>query len=313
MRGFRKLALITTGVTYFLIFIGGLVRVAGAGMGCPDWPKCFGRWIPPTSIDQLPHGLDPTTFNFTLAWIEYFNRLAGVLTGLLILSMAIYSIVKLREHKKLLWPTNAALVLVAFQGWQGGQVVALNLKPIVVSMHLVLALIIVSLLIYVSYYATQLMDENVGVKRAMPAKAKMWIVLTYGLGILTILLGTQLRSALEVIRDNFTAMSESNWLASVGMIKHIHMTLGLITAGLGAHLGAKVMKRAVNPTSLVLKSAIGLMGLMTLQIVIGVVMLVWNMPALMQLFHLWIASIFVGLVLILYLADTNWGEVSNES
>lgn len=309
MRGFRKLALVTTGVTYFLIFIGGLVRVAGAGMGCPDWPKCFGRWIPPTSLDQLPAGIDPTTFNFTLAWIEYVNRLTGVITGLLILATAVYAILKLREHKKLLWGSVAALVLVAFQGWQGGQVVALNLKPLVVSLHLVLALIIVSLLIYVSFHATQLLDGREKARRAMPTKSGMWIIITYVLGIVTILLGTQLRSALEVIRDNFPEMSESQWLASIGMIKHIHMTLGLVAAGLGAHLGAKVMKRAVNPTPLVLNSAYGLMGLMVLQVVIGVVMLIFKMPALMQLFHLWIASLFVGMVLILYLANREWGEV----
>lgn len=308
MRGFRKLALVTTGVTYFLIFIGGLVRVAGAGMGCPDWPKCFGRWIPPTSLDQLPAGIDPTTFNLTLAWIEYVNRLVGVVTGLLILALAVYAVLKLREHQKLHWGSVVALVLVAFQGWQGGQVVALNLKPIVVSLHLVLALIIVSLLIYVSFHATQLLEGGVKAQRSMPARSGTWIIITYLLGIVTILLGTQLRSALEVIRDNFPEMSESQWLASIGMIKHIHMTLGLVVAGLGAHLGAKVMKRAVNPTPLVLNSAYGLMGLMVLQVVIGVVMLIFQMPALMQLFHLWIASLFVGMVLILYLANREWGE-----
>ena len=71
--------------TYLLIFIGGLVRVSGAGMGCPDWPKCFGRWIPPTSLSQLPDYIDPEKFNLVLAWVEYLNRLFGALVGLIIL------------------------------------------------------------------------------------------------------------------------------------------------------------------------------------------------------------------------------------
>jgi len=79
-------------VTYLLIFTGGLVRVSGSGLGCPDWPKCFGRWIPPTSVSQLPPDWDPAQFNFTLAWIEYLNRLFGVFTGLIILVAAILAV-----------------------------------------------------------------------------------------------------------------------------------------------------------------------------------------------------------------------------
>ena len=84
MKLFQFFAYLSTGMTYLLIFIGGLVRVSGAGMGCPDWPKCFDRWIPPTNIDQLPEHIDPSKFNIVLAWIEYSNRLFGALVGLTI-------------------------------------------------------------------------------------------------------------------------------------------------------------------------------------------------------------------------------------
>lgn len=89
-RRFAALALATVAIIYALILVGGIVRATGSGMGCPDWPTCFGRWIPPTSETQLPpdyqqiyadRGYADTTFNVQKTWIEYLNRLLGVFTG----------------------------------------------------------------------------------------------------------------------------------------------------------------------------------------------------------------------------------------
>ena len=83
MNTFQRFSIITIAMTYILIFIGGLVRVSGAGMGCPDWPQCFGHWIPPTNIEQVPLEFRDQ-FNLVLAWIEYSNRLFGALVGLVV-------------------------------------------------------------------------------------------------------------------------------------------------------------------------------------------------------------------------------------
>ena len=101
MRLYKKFVFLSVLTTYFLIFLGGLVRVSGAGLGCPDWPKCFGRWIPPLNVRQLPADFDPQLFNFTLAWIEYINRIVGMLVGLLILISAILAIVHYRRQLKI--------------------------------------------------------------------------------------------------------------------------------------------------------------------------------------------------------------------
>ncbi|MEQ8407904.1 MAG: COX15/CtaA family protein, partial [Gammaproteobacteria bacterium] len=92
LRRFRRMALITLSAVYLLILVGASVRASGAGMGCPDWPTCFGQWIPPTSEAQLPDnyqeiyaelGYGDTRFNVVKTWTEFANRLVGVTIGLL--------------------------------------------------------------------------------------------------------------------------------------------------------------------------------------------------------------------------------------
>ena len=126
-KSFTPLIILTTAATYLLIFVGGLVRVSGAGLGCPDWPKCFGRWIPPTNVSELPDDIAPESFNLVLAWIEYVNRLVGVVIGLLILLTYIVAIACFRRHRGILVATTLTLLLIGIQGWLGGRVVASEL------------------------------------------------------------------------------------------------------------------------------------------------------------------------------------------
>src|ERR1700759_526998 len=116
---FQKINLVTIVLLFVLILAGGVVRSTGSGMGCPDWPKCFGRYVPPTDISELPADykqkyiagrveknqkfaktldlfgfgdlatrlrgdksiLVPEEFNAAKTWTEYINRLIGAITG----------------------------------------------------------------------------------------------------------------------------------------------------------------------------------------------------------------------------------------
>ena len=109
---FFQSAVVSTVLSYLLIFVGGLVRVSGSGLGCPDWPKCFGRWIPPTNISQIPEYIDPSSFNIVLAWIEYGNRLLGVIVGLSIVVMTMIAIIYIRKNKKILFNSLLAYFLL---------------------------------------------------------------------------------------------------------------------------------------------------------------------------------------------------------
>ena len=182
---FNKLSLTTLVAVYFLIFVGGIVRSTGSGMGCPDWPKCFGRWIPPTSVEQLPSNykkdysairdrknkkfasllnviglkevaqklmidksiLVEDDFNATKTWIEYLKRLVGIVIGFLI-ALLFWRAFKLRKENKLLFLfSSLTLVTVIFQGWFGSIVVSTNLTTWTITIHMLLAFILLFLLI----------------------------------------------------------------------------------------------------------------------------------------------------------------------
>jgi cytochrome c oxidase assembly protein subunit 15 len=297
-----------------VIFIGGLVRVSGAGLGCPDWPKCFGRWIPPTNASQLPSYVDPSLFNFTLAWIEYFNRLAGMLVGILILITAILAFIHYRHIRRILWPSIAALILVAYQGWQGGQVIATQLKPLLVSVHAVIALAIASLLVFVTHEAYRLVQPPGEQEVTAPEYVRPWIAILWLGAIVQVLLGTQVRSALEGLTEKFPLFSEANLLIYIGAFRDFHMALGALLGAVTIVVGIMILRKSRQAMGLVREGAWAMMILILAQLVIGIVLLFVGMPALMEVFHLWVASLYVGILLLLFSAfsERTGGDYASE-
>ncbi len=301
MKSFRRFAFLSTITTYILIFIGGLVRVSGAGLGCPDWPKCFGGWIPPFSSAGIPQGIDPSTFNLTLAWIEYGNRLMGMTTGLLILVTAILALVHYRRFPKILYPTLLAALLVAYQGWQGGQVVASELRSLLVSVHLLLAFRIASLLMYVSHQAS--MTGRSVIQKAesrYPIWAPMAIASLWFSGLVQILVGTQVRTSVEAASAQYPLWSDLQWLSTVGWSYGIHMVIGTLLAFFTWIATLAILKSSDSPSAVVSRAAWGLNILVAVQLAVGLALVAWGLTEVLQVFHLWIAGLYVGLVLLMY-------------
>ena len=114
-KSFHRLAMATLIATLLLIMVGGLVRVSGAGLGCPDWPRCWGCWLPPSGPEKIDSNLyDISQFNPTKMWIEYANRMVGVVIGFLILATFLHSIRYFRSSPRLFWASLTAFVLVLF-------------------------------------------------------------------------------------------------------------------------------------------------------------------------------------------------------
>lgn len=300
MSTFRKSAFITTIATYLLIFMGGLVRVSGAGLGCPDWPKCFGRWIPPLSAGQLPPHIDPARFNFALAWTEYINRLVGVTVGILVLATAYFAIRHMRRAPRILYGTIAAALLIGYQGWQGGQVVLSELEPLIVSVHMGLALVIVSLLIYITQEAYYLEFPQAESGSRYPGGAKKWIAGLWAVSILQIVLGTRIREAIEILARDFPMLSKQALLDKAGAVQHVHWILGILMFLVTWRVGARIINAGKSPSGTVRACTWSAIGLIVLQLFVGIILISAGLPAAVQLAHLWIASIYIGALLVLF-------------
>jgi cytochrome c oxidase assembly protein subunit 15 len=288
---FQRLALWTTAATYFLILVGGLVRASGAGLGCPDWPRCFGSWIPPASAADLPAQFDVSQFNPALMWTEYLNRLLGVTVGFLILATTIAAWRNHRHEPRIVWTTTAALLLTGFQGWLGGRVVAHELAAWIVTVHMIVALVIVQMLLYVTVEA---FGKSEGRRLKAEGLAVIALIL---LTLVQIGFGTQVRGAIDTALDAGVARDLA--LGTVGRPDYLHRDLAFaVLAGSAALTFWFLSKRAAS--SLVRWSFV-VLGLAILQVLLGGVMAYGSLLPAAQVGHLTIASLLLGAETVVYL------------
>src|SRR5256884_5232112 len=125
MKAFRALTVATALVTYALVVLGGVVRVSGSGLGCPDWPLCHGRLLPPLDLHAI---------------IEYSHRTAATLTSTLVVLTAVVAWIAWRKRRDLVVPATLAVGLLAVQVVLGAITVRLELPPIIVLAHLATAM-----------------------------------------------------------------------------------------------------------------------------------------------------------------------------
>jgi cytochrome c oxidase assembly protein subunit 15 len=294
---FQELALWTTATTYVLIFVGGLVRASGAGLGCPDWPRCFGSWIPPASAAGVPAEFDASQFNPTLMWTEYLNRVLGVAVGFLILATLVSAIRHHRRERRILWPTLAAFLLVGFQGWLGGVVVERELAAWVVTLHLLVALVIVSLLLYATVYAFfagfgGLPDATA--RRRLVVGTALLIAIT----LVQVTLGAQVRGGIDDAMARGTPRAQV--LAGIGAFDwwHRETAVAVLVATLAVLLMARRRHARERPLML---AAYLMSGLAIAQILLGVTMAYVSLTPPLQVGHLTASSLLLGTQTVLFL------------
>lgn len=308
LRNYRRVALITIAAVYFLILVGASVRASGAGMGCPDWPTCFGRWIPPVSEAQLPAnyreiyadlGYAETRFNVVKTWTEYLNRLIGVAIGLLILLTAIYSW-SCREYDR--WIPRAsitAFVMVAVQGWLGARVVGSNLQPGMITMHMLMALAIVGVLLFGFFRSNR---EIMGRQRidAIDPRFAVWLYVVLGCTVLQVTLGTQVREMTDFISRLQGEETRSSWIQAMPWFFYVHRSFSALVLLANGWL-LYLLTRSLGWEHILTRLAAAMFAVVGVAILSGATLGHLGMPAFVQPAHLLAASLLFGLQFLIWM------------
>jgi protoheme IX farnesyltransferase len=155
MKAFRALSVATALVTYALVVLGGVVRVSGSGLGCPDWPLCHGRLLPPLDVHAI---------------IEYSHRTTASLTSILVVLTAVVAWVVWRKRRDIVIPATVAVVLLVVQVVLGAITVRFELPPMIVLAHLATAMALLAAVCVTAVAAC--LPENVSNARIAQERLK---------------------------------------------------------------------------------------------------------------------------------------------
>ncbi len=283
---FKKFAILSILSIYLLILAGGIVRSTGSGMGCPDWPKCFGRFIPPTKVSELPlhyeviykeklHG--EVEFNATKTWIEYINRLLGALTGLIVL---ITTFLAYKEGRNVFLPTLASLLLILANAVLGKYVVDSFLLPGVVTAHMLLSIGVIFFLIKAL--------NNHSSSEVIPVLNRQWIGISLLVVLVQIILGTQVRENMDHVIQDLGEGAKDQWVENLDLGYIIHRTFSWVI--LLCHL-ILWKKLAESPLQFYRK---GILFLISISLGTGILMAYFALPLGSQAVHLLISLVLIG-------------------
>jgi cytochrome c oxidase assembly protein subunit 15 len=160
---YRKLVWVMVFLTFDLIVFGGFTRLTDSGLGCPDWPGCYGAANPFIAHEQIAaaEALMPTgPVTKVKAWIEMIHRYLAMGIGVLIMALMFQAIRQWRKtHQQAFAPALpvALFLFVCVQGAFGAWTVTLKLQPVIVTIHLLLGMLLLSMLVWLGERENHLM------------------------------------------------------------------------------------------------------------------------------------------------------------
>ncbi len=330
-KGFVRLNWITLIAIFLVVIAGSFVRISGSGMGCPDWPKCFGEWVPPTQLSELPDNYkeiygerrvkkvekfarflssigmeetakkiknDPATyeelpFNAGKTWTEYANRLVGFLAGNGVLILLIWTLFRYRWDKRLLVLSILSLVVISLNAWFGSIVVATNLVPWVITVHMFLALVS----IIIQSIIVRRVSPSVQKRLNIPVGMKALIVIILVITTYQLFLGTQVREYIDILTKQ--GIGRAGWSEHFGWPFFIHRSFSWLVLVLITVLAFW------NHRTEKIKGIYWAFIVLSLELIGGVLLAYADMPGLVQVSHLLFATILFGVLFMLFLRLRN--------
>lgn len=296
MKRFRNIARLTVGAVLFLIVIGGIVRMTGSGMGCPDWPKCFGQIVPPTDISELPvdyktrfavQGKEIADFDPFKTWVEYINRLFGVLIGLFSLLTVVFAARIRKQVPRALWWSLGGLFFVILAGGVGAIVVLTDLHSGTITIHMVIALLTVLCFLMATFTVADIRRvQAVELPQAVWISAGMLILFT----LIQIIMGTQVREQVDEIAKQMGEASRGDWIDALTGVYHLHKVFhyGIFLLLIGLTVQLRKFRAHLGPVRNML---VFNFLLLMMEATVGIGMHNLGIPAWLQPLHLLLAAL----------------------
>ena len=335
MKNIRNLTIASILIVYIVILAGGIVRMTGSGMGCPDWPKCFGYLVPPTDRSDIEwkknHNYkknqiiifndsliyankdfisndsikrenwknytkhDYSKFNVYHTWIEYINRLIGALAGLSVLILFINSLKFINKRKLITILAFLSLTGILFQAWLGKTVVDSNLLAGKITIHMLMAVLIVSILFIL---LSKLNEENSNL--VFDKYISNLTIISLGLLIIQLLSGTEVRQFVDIQMLSNNYSEKYKWLMNPPESFYFHRSFSIIIFIVNILIFIKLKKMIID--SKIFKI---IMILLFIQILTGIMMYYFDFPFATQPIHLLISSLIIGFQVYFYVLLKN--------
>jgi len=338
MNSLYRKTIISIVIVYLVILAGGIVRMTGSGMGCPDWPKCFGFLIPPTERSQLEWKSnseynknqiviideklfyandkfksknkfemsnwseytkhDYSKFNVYHTWIEYINRLIGAIAGLSVLILFVNSLKFLKTKKIITGLSFLALIAIIFQAWLGKMVVDSNLMANTITIHMLMAIVLLFILFSILAISNPI-KKRVRVSRNISILVLISIVLL----LIQIITGTEVRKFIDIKMELLNYTEKERWIENITSSFSFHRSFSWAIIIVNSLIYFYARKSGLK-----LKIIHIVNSLIFFQISSGIIMYYFHFPFSSQPIHLLISTMIISIqfyFLLLYKTSKN--------